>query len=155
MAAGLPDCRLEPGTPDHRCPGAWYGVLVMAHEPYSSDPMHAPVPRRYYTRISDGSQSSMRACSPLEKTVHRSVPFVLLSCTATNSSSGGGPCRRRRGPRRRRGSANNAWQTSSTTCRFRQSRNATCGLTGAPVGKSSYTRKAGERNMTMSPTTGI
>ena len=55
----------------------------MAQMPFPSDPMHAPVTQRSYTRVTEGSITSMRGCSPLEKIVHRIVPFALVSRTAT------------------------------------------------------------------------
>ena len=125
----------------------------MAHVPYSSDPMHAPAPQRSYTRVSEGSTISMRGCSPLEKIVQMIVPFAAVSRTATTITSCGGP--RRRLPRRLRGTVYNASRTSCTTNVAKQSTNAVYGETGAPVGKSSYTWKAADRNITVSPTTGI
>ena len=125
----------------------------MAHVPYSSDPMHAPVPQRSYTRISEGSTISMRGCPPLEKIVQTIVPLSVVSRTAVTITSCGGP--RRRFPRRLRGTVDIAARTSSTTNVANESTNAVNGETGAPVGKSSYTWKAADRNITASPTTGI
>ena len=156
MAAGLSDLRFETGDPDHRC---------------SVDPVHGPVcwswptchfpviracsgdPETSYTRSSQGEIISMRGCSPLEKIVQMIVPLAAVSRTATARTSCGGP--RRRLPRRFRGTVHNASRTSCTTNVAKQSTNAVYGETGAPVGKSSYTWKAGERNATRSPTTGV
>ena len=126
----------------------------MAQVPYSSDPVHDPVNRSSHTIVSEGSTISMRGCSPLEKIVQRIVPFALVSRTATYRTSGGGPRRPRRPPHCR-GIATNVCQTSPTTNNSKQSTNATCGPTGDPLGKSSYTWKADERNITVSPTTGV